>query len=217
MKQNLNKKNFQAGLALSLVISMILFSFSISMGKQNFFLLLNTDGGKFYDQFFTLFTYGGEEWAWVTLLFVVLFILKRKDVLILLIATVVFSTLITQGIKNFIFTNELRPIKAIADTSLIHVVKGVYVNTINSFPSGHTSSAFCIYLILCLLINKQWWLSVGLIYALLVGYSRIYLAQHFPLDVAGGIIVAIISVWLSVLLQQYWWKKNGYRDLWVQR
>jgi membrane-associated phospholipid phosphatase len=196
---------------------MILFSFSISMGKQNFFLLLNTDGGKFYDQFFTLFTYGGEEWAWVTLLFVVLFILKRKDVLILLIATVVFSTLITQGIKNFIFTNELRPIKAIADTSLIHVVKGVYVNTINSFPSGHTSSAFCIYLILCLLINKQWWLSVGLIYALLVGYSGSILHNIFLWMSPEVLLLPLFLYGFLCCCSNIGGRKNGYRDLWVQR
>jgi membrane-associated phospholipid phosphatase len=71
----------------------------------------------------------------------------------------------------------------------------------SSFPSGHTMTTFCIYLSFCLLINKSWWLYTGLAYAMLVGYSRIYLAQHFPLDVAAGIIGAIVSTWLSLLIQ----------------
>jgi membrane-associated phospholipid phosphatase len=208
MMQSLNKKNFFIAAGVSLFVSIVLLLFSFSMGKQEFFLLLNNDAGKICDQFFVLFTYGGEEGAWIVLLLVVLFILKRKDTLVLLISSVIISTLITQGFKNFIFTHEPRPTKAIADTSLIHVVDSVYVSTINSFPSGHTSSAFCIYLIFCLLINKKWWLPVGLFYALLVAYSRIYLAQHFPLDIAGGIIVAIISVWLAAQVQEYWWKKK---------
>jgi membrane-associated phospholipid phosphatase len=36
---------------------------------------------------------------------------------------------------------------------------------------------------------------------MLVGYSRVYQAQHFPLDVAGGILVAIITVWISLWIQ----------------
>ena len=63
-------------------------------------------------------------------------------------------------------------------------------------------TAFTIYLIICLLANNKWWLYVGFAYAVLVGYSRIYLAQHFPLDVAGGITGAVLSVWVSVMVQK---------------
>jgi membrane-associated phospholipid phosphatase len=113
--------------------------------------------------------------------------------------------------KNFILPGEPRPTKAITDGSFIHVVTGVEVHSISSFPSGHTGTAFCFYLLFCLLIKKNWWLFAGLAYALLVGYSRVYLAQHFPFDVAGGILVAIISVILSVKLQQWWWIKNAHQ------
>lgn len=41
---------------------------------------------------------------------------------------------------------------------------------------------------------------MGAIYAIACGYSRIYLAQHFPLDVAGGIMVAIITVLTSIYI-----------------
>lgn len=206
--RSLNKKNFFIASSVSMVIAIALIILSFSIGKQAFFLLLNTNAGKFFDQFFRFCTYGGEEWAWIALLLITLFILKRKDAIVLLIGAVIFSTIIAQGFKNFIFAGEPRPIKAIADTQLIHTVRGVYVSTINSFPSGHTSSAFSIYLTLCLLINKKWWLPAGLVLAMLVAYSRIYLAQHFPLDIAGGIINAIISVWLSMLVQEYWWRKR---------
>jgi membrane-associated phospholipid phosphatase len=101
-----------------------------------------------------------------------------------------------------------RPAKVITDSLLIHVVKGVEVYKSSSFPSGHTGTAFCFYLLFCLLINKKWWFFVGLIYALLVGYSRVYLAQHFPLDVAAGIIVATISTLAALRIQEYWWERK---------
>jgi membrane-associated phospholipid phosphatase len=44
---------------------------------------------------------------------------------------------------------------------------------------------------------------LAFVVALLVGYSRIYLAQHFPLDVGGGIIVAICSVIVSVAVHKW--------------
>jgi membrane-associated phospholipid phosphatase len=74
----------------------------------------------------------------------------------------------------------------------------------NSFPSGHTATAFCFYLLFCLLIFKKYWVYIGCIIAMLVGYSRIYLAQHFPLDVAAGILVAVVSTFLSVVIQRKW-------------
>jgi len=43
-------------------------------------------------------------------------------------------------------------------------------------------------------------LLIGGIYAVACGYSRVYLAQHFPLDIAGGIMVAILTVILSIYI-----------------
>jgi len=208
MKQNLNKKNFAAAMMLSLLLSIVLLFFSYSMGKENLFLLLNTDAGSLTDSFFAAFTFGGDGLLWLPVLLITLFMLKRKDAVVLLVASFIFSTIFTQVIKNFVFPGEPRPVKAITDNSLIHIVSGVDVHTIGSFPSGHTATAFCIYLLFSLLPKSNWWLAIGFMYAALVGYSRVYLAQHFPADVAGGIIVAIVSVWLAVQVQQYWWKRK---------
>lgn len=208
MKQNLNKKYFVVATVLSLLLSVVLLSFSYSLGKENLFLLLNTDAGSVADTFFAVFTFGGDGIMWIPVLLITLFLLKRKDTVVLLITSFIFSTIFTQGIKNFIFPDMSRPTKAIAATNLIHTVPGVDVHTIGSFPSGHTATAFCIYFLFCLLLPKRWWIIVGFISAALVGYSRIYLAQHFPVDVGAGIIVAIVSVWLAIQVQQYWWKKK---------
>jgi len=204
--QKLNKKKFLIAASASLVLAIALFYLSYDLGKEDFFLLLNKDEGSFADKFFYIFTFGGDASIWIPVLFIVIFLLKRKDAIVLLIAAFALSTIFVQGIKNII--PEDRPIKAIGNPAIIHTLQDVDVHTINSFPSGHSTTAFCIYFIFCLLSKKRWWIIVGFIYAVTVGYSRIYLAQHFPFDVAGGIVTAIIAVWLSVFIQQYWWKRK---------
>jgi len=95
---------------------------------------------------------------------------------------------------------EARPTKAITDSHLIHVVKGVELHSIGSFPSGHTTTAFCFYLLACLFFNKRWVVFGGFLLALLVGYSRIYLAQHFPRDVAGGMAAACLTMFFQFIV-----------------
>lgn len=202
-------KSFISATILTLIIGVGLIIASFMIGKDAFFLLLNKDLGETADNFFSFCTYMGNGFVWVILL--VLFYVYRKDALPLFFAAVTFSTLITQGLKNFYVPVQLRPIAAIADISSIHTVKGVEILTNYSFPSGHTATAFSIFLVGCLMIREKWILPVGLLYALLVGYSRIYLAEHFPLDVGGGMITAVISVWLSVYIQQIWEKRRSNR------
>ena len=189
-----------AGMALYLVIT------SFVIGRNDFFLLLNNDLGKPADIFFAFWTNLGDGVIWVI---VAGLILKyRKKQFPLLIATIIISTLITQLTKTYIVPAEPRPTVAITDTNLIHTVADVELHTAYSFPSGHTTAAFCIFFIGCLLINKRWVVPVGFVYALLVGYSRIYLAQHFPLDVGAGMFVAIVTILLSILIQQKWERRK---------
>ena len=206
--KSLNIRNYNIALAISFFVAIVLFILSYFIGYKEFFLLLNGDGGYAADYFFEYFTNAGDGLMWIGVLLITLFVLKRKDVLPLLVIGFITSTIVTQIFKYLIVPDEPRPIKVIKDTSLIHAVPGVELHSISSFPSGHTGTAFCFYILFCLLLNKSWWLAVGLVFALLVAYSRVYLAQHFPFDVAGGILVAIISMIISVKIQQWWWKRK---------
>lgn len=199
-------RNFLAGFLLTLITSLFLLVNSWVVGKDVFFLMLNTDLGTNADVFFHYWTYLGDGAIWVPV--AVLFRLYRKKQLPLLLAAILFSTLLTQGCKNFILPAEPRPTTAITNTSAIHTVPGVELHAAYSFPSGHTGTAFTLFLLGCLLIPHRWFVPVGFVYALLVGYSRIYLAQHFPLDVGGGMMTALFTLLLSIAVQQQWEKRK---------
>ena len=199
IKYTLSYKNFVIAAILTLVSAIILLIINSLLGNERFFLLLNNDYGSFADVSFAFITHLGEEALWTILIVCVL--IFRRQFLPLTIMALIFSTLFVQGLKNSL-PEQARPTKAITDQSIIHTVKGVSLHTIQSFPSGHTTAAFTVFLLGCLFIHKKWIIPVGFAYAIAVGYSRIYLAQHFPKDVAGGMLVAIITVCLAIVLQQ---------------
>jgi len=184
----------------SLGLALLLFSLSILLGRENLFLSLNTNLGWWPDQFFSLLTQLAEGWIWIPYL-VFVAILYKKEVAFIMI-NFVTSTLLTQLPKNYIWPNVNRPIASGIPISKIHTVPGVELHTYNSFPSGHSATAFTLLLLTAYLFPNKKVLVLATLYAIICGYSRIYLGQHFPIDVAGGIIAALLSVAISIQLRK---------------
>ena len=67
-----------------------------------------------------------------------------------------------------------------------------------SFPSGHTSSAFAACAAI-LFLNRKIGIP-AMVFAALMGFSRIYVEVHYCTDVLGGAIVGIIYAVIGVLL-----------------
>lgn len=197
--------NYRLAQAYVLIIAIVLFLLSYILGRDTLFLYLNTNLGAIADTFFSYFTYLAEGWIWIPYL-IMLVLLWKKDAAFI-VTNFLSSTILTQVPKNLIWPNVNRPIASDIPISKIHMVPGVEVHTYNSFPSGHTTTAFTLFLITVYLFPNKKVLIFGGVYALLCGYSRIYLGQHFPLDIAGGIIAALLSVALSIVIQKKLLKK----------
>ena len=67
-----------------------------------------------------------------------------------------------------------------------------------SFPSGHTADAFAFVVALGLVYRKWYFFIPCLVWAALVGYSRMSLGVHFPSDVLAGAIIGIVCAFVCV-------------------
>ena len=179
----------------ALIIAIILIASSAIGGRIPLFLLLNKDFGTIADDVLLGFTYLAEGWMWIPYLMIVGWFLKKDKAIIIYCFAI--STLLTQIPKLIFFPNITRPIASGIDSNLIHKVEGVVMHQLSSFPSGHTATAFTIFLLTIYLFDHKKMVLMGLIYAMLCAYSRVYLGQHFPLDLGGGILVAILTVEIS--------------------
>lgn len=85
----------------------------------------------------------------------------------------------------------------------------------NSFPSGHTSFAFSLAVAVCLLAARTRWFGLTVVLAtlwtLLVGFSRLYIGAHYPLDVLGSILVSSSAIVFVLGLWHVWIAPNLYR------
>jgi membrane-associated phospholipid phosphatase len=76
-----------------------------------------------------------------------------------------------------------------------------------SFPSGHSSLAFSTAASLSIQC-KKWYITLpAYAWAASVGYSRVYLGEHYPSDVIAGAAVGIGSAYLA-----HWLNNLLFRD-----
>lgn len=199
MLQFINK-HLKIAMGIALGLACLLITSSLVYSRETVFLCLNHDLGKMADQFFVFFTLLAEGWMWIPY-FILVFGWFKKDALFILL-NFLLSTILTQIPKQLFLPNISRPIASNINPNDFHRVAGVEMHSWNSFPSGHTATAFTIYLVTVYLFPKNWVIIIGFLYATTCAYSRVYLGQHFPLDLGGGILVAIASTLLSLYIRK---------------
>ena len=100
---------------------------------------------------------------------------------------------IQQLIKSYY--DSPRPVNFFKHAAWIHLSPDWPVILYRSYPSGHSEGAFCFFCFLSLLLAPRYRI-LGLVFfilALLVAYSRVYLAAHFFADVYTGSIIGVAA------------------------
>lgn len=137
---------------------------------------------------------------WLPYLCVILLLFYRAGWATFLASNLLLSTVIVQPIKHIV--HAPRPLTWFAENMpdvTLPLVEGVRMNHWLSFPSGHTTTFFVLFyslsIILCAenVTGKMILSFLCFLCASFGAYTRIYLSQHFALDVFAGILIAVLS------------------------
>lgn len=152
------------------------------------------------DTIVELMTMLGEETVFIVAVALFLWVASKKK------GFVIFSTLFT----SLIGMSVLKAIiKAPRPFQVLEEIKGKRVATATgySFPSGHTTGAASFYSALAVSFRRRWVSTLCAIAILLVGFSRMYLGVHWPIDVFGGLALGITITFVT-----YGWFSLIYDD-----
>ena len=147
------------------------------------------------------------SYTWIPLYILLLFLLFKnlhwKSALVAVGAALLCFWL-TDRTSVMLFKDvfcRLRPSHEPTLEGMVHLLEdrgGLY-----GFVSSHAANLFGIATVSSLIIRKRWlnWLLFGLVS--LVGYSRIYVGKHYPLDVLCGALLGVLIGWLIFKLFTY--------------
>jgi membrane-associated phospholipid phosphatase len=190
-------KTYFTGLLLVLIAGII---FLLANGKTAAFISLNAYHPFLLNVFFINYTFMGDGIFALCLIAAIFFYYKKKQQGFALLYSFLISGFAVQLIKNLI--DAPRPRIFFEAGQYLHFIDGVSLANTSSFPSGHTATAFAIATVMVMMMKDKTLQLFILIAATLVGYSRIYLAQHFLLDVMAGAFIGSLSGILAVYLAQ---------------
>lgn len=203
------KRSFNFNLIYFSLISSILFIISLWFKRGDEVFLINGLHSPILDGYFSLITNLGDSLYFIPVLLALLFI--RFGYAIIMVITGVAHALIISIFKRLLFPEAGRPI-TVLDTDRLYFVPGVDVYSKMSFPSGHTATAFAFIVLISLYFKNRFLTILLSLIALSVGVSRIYLLQHFGMDVAMGATIGSATAFIT-----YYTIHTGGMTGWMNR
>jgi undecaprenyl-diphosphatase len=136
--------------------------------------------------------------VWVVIACILALVWKRYAIVVFTIVAIAVSDWTSYGLKA-IFDVERPSMRYAEPRPLVHApVDG-------SFPSGHAATSFAAATVLS--FARPRWAPAFYLLALAIGFSRIYVGVHYPLDIVGG---AALGVGVATALR--WLATNRRRS-----
>ena len=174
--------------------------------KNELHLSANAFVGGSADSFFALYTHIGDGITVAILVLLLSLIKPRKflPVFSLGITTFALSGLISQFFKRIVFPHQFRP-TTIFGAENLNLIEGVKLHGSFSFPSGHSTVSFALFIFVAFIFRKYRWVQIiAAFMAILAAYSRVHISQHFIEDVVAGALLGVSSFYL------FHWLYNTY-------
>ena len=162
------------------------------------------------DTFFKYATHLGDGAFAFLVAIIFLFVSIRKSIYILL--SYIGAAMVSSILKHLVFSEVYRPhfVFQYFVREKLKLIDGVDILATHSFPSGHALSAFALFFCL-LFVSKNHFLKILFFtLAVLAAYSRVYLSQHWLIDVYVG---SIIGVCFSLFFYVVFYHSNKWQQL----
>lgn len=167
-------------------------------------------GNPAIDAFFKYFTHVGDGVFAIVLCIIILIFNIRKGIFVL--ATYILSGITTSVLKNYCYDSN-RPhfvFGYFLPNTKVNYVEGVDMMGLNSFPSGHATSAFAVFTCMALASNNKYLKIILFLLAFLSAFSRTYLSQHWLVDITIG---SLIGTLFSLALYFGFYQSNKLQNL----
>ena len=188
--------------------------------KSELHLWLNGLHTPFLDGCMRTITYFAQ---WPLYLIALLLFCRRYSMLAYYAISEVAAAALVQVLKHSF--NMPRPVTVFGNDPAFQqiIVEGVRMHNWHSFPSGHTQTFFVFFTVLVIVLpalckNQSAALRtlialVALLLAALGAYSRIYLSQHFLMDVCAGSCIGVMVPMMLWPLYKRWTEKWGNKGI----
>ncbi len=167
----------------------------IRLAEYNFLSLLEQHRYPLLTDFFLVFTLLGTQYFYMTLIPVMFVLFDREKASVF--ASVILISLLTNAlIKNYFAIP--RPSPEVINQLFPALATGF------SFPSGHAQGSMTLWGLIAL-DNKhsKKLVFISAVMIILISFSRLYFAVHFPLDILGGWMFAIAVLGVYTLMRHY--------------
>jgi len=179
-----------------LAILIICMCIKLAFTKSEIYFAVNGLYSSWADAIAPYVTDLGNGWTAVAIAVLLLFFSYRKALIVA--SSFAITSLIGAQLIKYIFDAPRPKLYFRDQIKHLRFIKGVEILSYHSFPSGHTITAFMLAVLATYWSRNKALGPVFLLIAVLVGYSRMYLSEHFFEDVVPGSVIGVVMTvtWL---------------------